>query len=165
MPQLLCTRAAAAAHSSSGRYGPSISFTKFAFCTNSPHPKRPSNLKGRSPDAQRWLVRQFKDPYVIKSKLANYRSRSAFKLIQIDDRHHILKPGFRVVDCGAAPGGWTQVAVERVNALGDKPKEPIGRVLAVDKIFMVSTLIRFDGRRPLQLYLSYAFRCQLTELS
>jgi len=112
-----------------------LNFPSVSYC-NSANPKRPSNLKGRSPDQQRWLIRQFKDPYVIKSKLASYRSRSAFKLIEIDDRFKFLKPGSRVVDCGAAPGGWTQVAVERVNALGEK-KASIGRVVAVDKVFMM----------------------------
>lgn len=59
------------------------------------------------------------DPYVKKAREESYRCRSAFKLIEIDDKFHILKPGHVVLDCGAAPGSWSQVAVRRVNALGD----------------------------------------------
>jgi len=100
---------------------------------NSANPKQPSDLKGRSPNAQRWLLRQFKDPYVLRSKLENYRCRSAFKLIEIDDKYKFLRPGSRVVDCGAAPGSWTQVAVKRINALGQQKGAPVGRIVAVDK--------------------------------
>jgi 23S rRNA (uridine2552-2'-O)-methyltransferase len=67
------------------------------------------------------------DPYVAEAARLGYRSRAAFKLIQIDDRFHLLKPGKRVVDLGAAPGGWTQVAVERVGA-----KEGRGTVVSLD---------------------------------
>lgn len=59
-----------------------------------------------------------KDPFVKATKQQNYRCRSAFKLLEIDDKFHILRPGLSVLDCGAAPGAWSQVAVERVNALG-----------------------------------------------
>lgn len=67
---------------------------------------------------QRWLERHLKDPFVKASKQQQYRCRSAFKLLEIDDKLCILRPGFSVLDCGAAPGAWSQVAVERVNALG-----------------------------------------------
>jgi 23S rRNA (uridine2552-2'-O)-methyltransferase len=68
----------------------------------------------RSASSTRWLDRQLNDPYVAEAKKRGYRSRAAFKLLQLDERFHFLKPGGRVVDLGAAPGGWTQVAVDRV---------------------------------------------------
>jgi 23S rRNA (uridine2552-2'-O)-methyltransferase len=70
----------------------------------------------RSASSTRWLERQLNDPYVIEARRRGLRSRAAFKLMQLDDRFHILAPGKRVVDLGAAPGGWTQVASERVRA-------------------------------------------------
>lgn len=70
--------------------------------------------KKRKPSSTRWLQRQLNDPYVHEARKLGYRSRAAFKLIELDDRFHFLKPGVRVVDLGAAPGGWTQVAVARV---------------------------------------------------
>src|ERR1700689_5259982 len=82
--------------------------------------------RGRSTQQQNWLRRQLNDPYVHAARRQGYRSRAAFKLIELDDRFHLLKPGQRVVDLGAAPGGWTQVAVARVKA-----PYP-GRVVAVD---------------------------------
>jgi 23S rRNA (uridine2552-2'-O)-methyltransferase len=69
--------------------------------------------QGRSAASQRWLVRQLNDPYVAAAKAQGWRSRAAFKLIELDDRFHLLRPGLRVVDLGAAPGGWTQVTVRR----------------------------------------------------
>lgn len=72
--------------------------------------------RGRSASSQRWLQRQLNDPYVAESKRLGYRSRAAFKLIEIDDRFKLLKKGQRVVDLGCAPGGWTQIAVQRVGA-------------------------------------------------
>lgn len=65
-----------------------------------------------------WLERHLKDPFVKATKRQNYRCRSAFKLLEIDDKFQILRPGLSVLDCGAAPGAWSQVAVQRVNALG-----------------------------------------------
>ncbi len=65
-----------------------------------------------------WLERQLNDPYVAEAKRLGYRSRAAFKLLQLDDRFGFLKPGAKVLDLGAAPGGWTQVAVERVLSEG-----------------------------------------------
>lgn len=81
----------------------------------------------RSVSSTRWLERQLNDPYVSEAKKQGYRSRAAFKLLQLDEKFHVLKPGAKVVDLGAAPGGWTQVAVERTQSLGTDP-----RVLAVD---------------------------------
>ena len=77
----------------------------------------PTDLKGRKSSAQRWLLRQLKDPYVRRSRMDQYRCRSAYKLLEIDDKYDILQPGFVVIDCGSAPGSWSQVAVKRVNAL------------------------------------------------
>jgi 23S rRNA (uridine2552-2'-O)-methyltransferase len=71
-----------------------------------------------------WLNRQAKDVYTKQAVLEGFRSRSAYKLIQIDDMYHILKSGYTVLDCGAAPGGWTQVAAQRVT--------PSGYVIGVD---------------------------------
>lgn len=81
----------------------------------------------RSTSSTQWLNRQLNDPYVAEAKRMGYRSRAAFKLLQLDDKYHLLRPGKRVVDLGAAPGGWTQVAVERV-----QPDSSGGRVVGVD---------------------------------
>ena len=75
---------------------------------------RVKTARGRTVSSQRWLQRQLNDPYVAEARKRGYRSRAAFKLLQLDDQFRFLKPGARVVDLGAAPGGWTQVAVERV---------------------------------------------------
>lgn len=83
--------------------------------------------KGRKIGSTRWLQRQLNDPYVEEAKRRGYRSRAAFKLSEIDDKQHILKPGMTVVDLGAAPGGFSQVAAERVRAAEGK-----GRVIAAD---------------------------------
>ncbi|MFO1141483.1 MAG: RlmE family RNA methyltransferase [Amaricoccus sp.] len=93
---------------------------------------RVKTAKGRKLSSTRWLERQLNDPYVARARAEGYRSRAAFKLIEIDDRFALLKPGGRVVDLGAAPGGWTQVAVTRTNALGAAKGRAIGRVLALD---------------------------------
>jgi len=72
--------------------------------------------KSRSVASQRWLARQLNDPYVQAAKQQGWRSRAAFKLIELDDRFHLIARGSRVVDLGAAPGGWTQVAVKKGDA-------------------------------------------------
>ena len=87
--------------------------------------------KGRKESSTRWLKRQLSDPYVAEAQERGLRSRAAFKLIELDDRFHFLKPGGRVVDLGAAPGGWTVVAVDRVNAQGME-KENQGCVVGID---------------------------------
>lgn len=69
--------------------------------------------KGRRLSSTRWLQRQLNDPYVAEARKKGYASRAAFKLIELDEKYHFLKPGKRIVDLGAAPGGWTKVAVER----------------------------------------------------
>lgn len=81
--------------------------------------------KGRSLSSKLWLERQLNDPYVARARREGYRSRAAYKLIEIDTKHRLLKPGGRVVDLGAAPGGWSQVAAQRVGAAA-------GRVVAID---------------------------------
>lgn len=87
--------------------------------------------KSRSLSSKLWLERQLNDPYVARAKREGLRSRAAFKLIELDDKYHVLKPGGRVVDLGAAPGGWSQVAAKRVGALDGK-----GRVIAIDLLDM-----------------------------
>ena len=78
--------------------------------------ERLATAKGRRISSTRWLSRQLNDPYVAEARRLGYRGRAAFKLIEIDDRFHLLKPGARVLDLGAAPGGWSQVAAQRVQA-------------------------------------------------
>ena len=84
--------------------------------------------KRRKPSSRAWLERQIKDPYVARAKREGFRSRAAYKLAEIDDKYHLLKPGARVVDLGAAPGGWSEVAARRVGASG--------RVVALDILDM-----------------------------
>ena len=84
----------------------------------------------RSLSSKLWLERQLNDPYVARARREGYRSRAAFKLTEIDDKAHFLKKGARVVDLGAAPGGWSQVAVKRVGAPDN------GRVLGIDVLPM-----------------------------
>ena len=87
--------------------------------------------KRKSVSSKRWLERQLNDPYVGRAKREGFRSRAAYKLIEIDDKHRLLKGGLRVVDLGAAPGGWSQVAGKRVGAA-----EGRGRVVAIDLLEM-----------------------------
>jgi len=94
-------------------------------------PKVRLKTKGRSVSSKRWLERQLNDPYVARAKTEGLRSRAAFKLAEIDDRHHLLKSGHSVVDLGAALGGWSQVAARRVGA-----DEGRGRVVAIDVLPM-----------------------------
>lgn len=85
----------------------------------------------RSVSSARWLERQLNDPYVAASKRDGLRSRAAYKLVEIDDKYHLLKPGIRVVDLGAAPGGWSQIAARRVKSL-DGEGRARGQVVAID---------------------------------
>jgi 23S rRNA (uridine2552-2'-O)-methyltransferase len=78
-----------------------------------------------------WLERQLNDPYVAQAKREGLRSRAAFKIAEIDDKYHFLKPGITVVDLGAAPGGWSQIAAKRIGAANGK-----GRVIAIDLLEM-----------------------------
>ena len=88
--------------------------------------------RGRKLSSTRWLERQLNDPYVAAAKRDGYRGRAAYKILELDEKFRFLVPGARVVDLGCAPGGWCQVAVVRVNALGEKPGKKIGTVLGVD---------------------------------
>jgi 23S rRNA (uridine2552-2'-O)-methyltransferase len=81
-------------------------------------PVRIKKAKGRKDSSRRWIERQLNDPYVREAKAKGYRSRAAFKLVELDDKFHFLKPGARVLDLGAAPGGWSQVAAKRVGTKG-----------------------------------------------
>ncbi len=92
---------------------------------------RVKTAKKRSLSSTLWLQRQLNDPYVVEAQKRGYRSRAAFKLLQLDDKFKLLSPGKRVVDLGAAPGGWTQVAVERV-----KPQAGKGKVVGLDILEM-----------------------------
>jgi 23S rRNA (uridine2552-2'-O)-methyltransferase len=109
--------------------------------------------KSRSLSSKLWLERQLNDPYVARAKREGYRGRAAFKLIEIDDKYHLLKKGARVVDLGAAPGGWSQVAAKRVGT-----EEGRGRVVGIDLLEMAplagvdfAQLDFLDPRAPDQL--------------
>jgi 23S rRNA (uridine2552-2'-O)-methyltransferase len=84
--------------------------------------------KRKTQSSRKWLERQLNDPYVARAKRDGYRSRAAYKLIEIDDKHRLFKPGARVADLGAAPGGWSQVAAKRTGANG--------RVVGIDILDM-----------------------------
>jgi len=89
---------------------------------------RLKDQKRRTASSRAWLTRQISDPYVARAKREGFRSRAAFKLAEVDDRYKVLKPGARVVDLGAAPGGWSEIAARRVGAGG--------RVIALDILDM-----------------------------
>jgi 23S rRNA (uridine2552-2'-O)-methyltransferase len=93
---------------------------------------RVKTAKGRKLSSTLWLERQLNDPYVMRARKEGYRGRAAYKILELDDKFGFLKPGARVVDLGCAPGGWCQVAVARVNALGERSNKPVGTVLGVD---------------------------------
>ncbi|MGD9739878.1 MAG: RlmE family RNA methyltransferase [Bauldia sp.] len=106
---------------------------------------RVKTAKKRKASSARWLERQLNDPYVARAKREGYRARSAYKLIEIDDRFQILSPGQRVVDLGAAPGGWCQVAATRVKSSAERPLvigidylpiDPIAGVVLLQKDFL-----------------------------
>lgn len=107
----------------------------------------------RAISSRRWLERQLNDPYVAAAQKFGYRSRAAFKLVEMNDKHGFLKPGQTVVDLGAAPGGWTQVAVDKVKSMDGR-----GQVVAIDILEMeavggaeVIHLDFMDDRAPDQL--------------
>jgi 23S rRNA (uridine2552-2'-O)-methyltransferase len=91
---------------------------------------RLKSKKNRTLSQKRWLERQLNDPYVARAKREGMRSRAAYKLIEIDDKYHLLKGGGRVADLGAAPGGWSEVAAKRVGAPGR------GKVVGIDILDM-----------------------------
>ncbi|MFY0661177.1 MAG: RlmE family RNA methyltransferase [Shimia sp.] len=90
------------------------------------------SARGRKLSSTRWLQRQLNDPYVARAKAEGYRGRAAFKIMELDDKFRFLVPGARVVDLGCAPGGWLQVAVPRINALGEKSGKKVGTLLGID---------------------------------
>lgn len=92
---------------------------------------RLKTARKRTASSQRWLERQLNDPYVTASKRAGYRSRAAYKIIEIDDKYRFLKPGGRVIDLGAAPGGWSQIAADRAQSINGR-----GQVIAIDILDM-----------------------------
>ena len=94
---------------------------------------RVKTARKRSLASTLWLERQLNDPYVAQARREGYRSRAAYKLIEIDDRHRLLKPGQRIVDLGAAPGGWSQVAAAKVRS-----REGRGKVIAIDLLEMAA---------------------------
>lgn len=93
---------------------------------------RVKSARGRKLSSTLWLERQLNDPYVKRAQDEGFRGRAAFKIWEIDDKYRFLVPGARVVDLGAAPGGWCQVAVKRVNALGERSGKAQGTVLGID---------------------------------
>jgi 23S rRNA (uridine2552-2'-O)-methyltransferase len=96
---------------------------------------RLKSRKKRTVSQKRWLERQLNDPYVARARREGLRSRAAFKLIEIDDKYHLLKPGGRVVDLGAAPGGWSEIAAKRVGAVEGKGDRQ-GKIVAIDLLEM-----------------------------
>src|SRR5919106_6238848 len=98
--------------------------------------------KGRKLASTRWLQRQLNDPYVEEAKRRGYRSRAAFKLAEIDDKHHLLRPGMTVVDLGAASGGWSQIAAQRIKLMAGG-----GGVITVD----IAEMEPVSGVEQLQL--------------
>jgi 23S rRNA (uridine2552-2'-O)-methyltransferase len=89
--------------------------------------QRLKTARKRTLSSQKWLERQLNDPYVARAKREGYRSRAAYKLLEIDEKYHLLKPGQRVVDLGAAPGGWAQIAARKADSAAGK-----GRVVGID---------------------------------
>lgn len=122
---------------------------------------RVKTARKRKASSTRWLQRQLNDPYVARAKREGYRARSAYKLIEIDDRFQLLRPGMRVVDLGAAPGGWCQVAAARVKSTPEQPLvvgidylpiDPLPGVVFLQKDFLdedaPALLIEALGGRP-----------------
>ena len=110
---------------------------------------RLKTAKGRTTSSQLWLSRQLNDPYVAAAKRDGYRSRAVYKLLQVHERYKLLKPGQRVIDLGAAPGGWSQAAARivkagepgggQVIAIDIAPMEPIANVTVVELDFMADS--------------------------
>jgi 23S rRNA (uridine2552-2'-O)-methyltransferase len=94
-----------------------------------PLKQRVRTARKRKLSSTLWLERQLNDPYVARARREGYRSRAAYKLIEIDDKHRLLRPGQTIVDLGAAPGGWSQIAAQRTGAAAGK-----GRVIAIDRM-------------------------------
>ena len=90
------------------------------------------SARGKTVSQVKWLQRQLNDPYVKRAQLEGFRGRAAFKILELNEKFNFLLPGSKVVDLGCAPGGWSQVAVELVNALGTKKNVKIGSVIGID---------------------------------
>ena len=90
------------------------------------------SARGKTVSQVKWLQRQLNDPYVKRAKLEGFRGRAAFKILELNEKYNFLIPGSKVVDLGCAPGGWSQVAVDLVNALGVKKNVKIGSVIGID---------------------------------
>jgi 23S rRNA (uridine2552-2'-O)-methyltransferase len=93
---------------------------------------RVKTARGRKLSSTLWLERQLNDPYVLRAQKEGFRGRAAFKILELDDKYRFLVPGARIVDLGCAPGGWCQVAVKRVNALGTRTGKAQGKILGID---------------------------------
>ena len=96
--------------------------------------------RGLKESSRRWLERHMNDPYVQRSKAEGYRSRAAYKLIEIDDRYRLLQPGMKVIDLGAAPGGWSQVAATRTKSNSETPQVVAIDYLGMDPVPAVTVL-------------------------
>ncbi|TNF54931.1 MAG: 23S rRNA (uridine(2552)-2'-O)-methyltransferase RlmE [Gammaproteobacteria bacterium] len=126
--------------------------------------RTPGAVPSRTKSSRRWLDRHFKDEYVQRAQQEGYRSRAAFKLLEIQEKDHILGPGLRVADLGAAPGGWSQIAVRlvgekgRVLALDILPMDPVPGVTFIQGDFRegepLARLRSALGDKPLDLVLS-----------
>ena len=90
------------------------------------------SARGKTVSQVKWLQRQLNDPYVKRARLEGFRGRAAFKIMELNEKYNFLIPGSKVVDLGCAPGGWSQVAVDLVNALGVKKNVKIGSVIGID---------------------------------
>ncbi len=90
------------------------------------------SARGKTVSQVKWLQRQLNDPYVKRAQLEGYRGRAAFKILELNEKYNFLIPGSKVVDLGCAPGGWSQVSVDLVNALGVKKNVKIGSVIGID---------------------------------
>ena len=90
------------------------------------------SARGKTVSQVKWLQRQLNDPYVKRAQLEGFRGRAAFKILELNEKYNFLIPGSKVVDLGCAPGGWSQVAVDLVNALGVKKNVKIGSVIGID---------------------------------
>ena len=90
------------------------------------------SARGKTVSQVKWLQRQLNDPYVKRAQLEGFRGRAAFKILELNEKYNFLIPGSKVVDLGCAPGGWSQVSVDLVNALGVKKNAKIGSVIGID---------------------------------
>ena len=90
------------------------------------------SARGKTVSQVKWLQRQINDPYVRRAQLEGFRGRAAFKILELNEKFNFLIPGSKVVDLGCAPGGWSQVAVDLVNAIGTKKNAKIGSVIGID---------------------------------